>query len=672
MKHSFLQAGLLGLLCTLAWPAWAGFTDNNDGTITDTTTGLVWDKCSRGQTWSPGTCTGTASTHTWAAALSEATAANTASHRGHTDWRLPNVTEQESLVKMTAVNPAIEGAAFPNTPWNWFWSSTTYAPGPADAWVVDFGNGGTNAYRKTFTFHVRLVRSGQWFGALDALDVTAPVLASLAVANTTATATTLQATSNEAVTGYWVALPQASAAPSAAQVRAGQDSGGNVVALKGNGAMAAGTQKDFAVTGLAQSTTYTLYLVAEDGWSNLSTVSATNVTTLTPVNGACGSANNVATLVAPAANLCSAGVDGSVSSAATAFTWNCAGTGGGTTSMCSAPRQYSVTPAPGANGSMSPGGAQAITYNFTRIFSVTPNVGYAIGTVSGCGVVPTGNNTYTTGAVVADCTVTASFVPLTYAITATASPTAGGSVSCAASSVAHGGGTTCTASAPNAGFIFSGFTGCDSVSSNVCTLSNVTAARSVVANFTADTSFSGTTVPGAGGTAGAASASFTGGGASCAFDGANTGFVAAPATLPAGQTMPQGMFQFRLVGCTPGATVAMSVTWPQAVQGLTKWGKATSGAASNTHFAPNNLAVTGGNTTTFTVTDGQKGDDDWAQNGTIVDPVGPVMAAGPGPGPGPGGPQAIPTLGEWSLALLSLLAAAMGMGALRRRGVQQV
>lgn len=163
------------------------------------------------------------------------------------------------------------------------------------------------------------------------------------------------------------------------------------------------------------------------------------------------------------------------------------------------------------------------------------------------------------------------------------------------------------------------------------------------------------------GTAGTASASFTGGGGTCAFDSANIGFVAAPATLPAGQTMPHGMFQFKLLGCTPGATVTMSVTWPQPVQGLSKFGKATSAGDPSTHFTPTGLRVSG-NTTTFTVTDGQKGDDDWAQNGTIVDPVDPVMAAALG----------IPTLGEWSLALLGLLAAALGMGALRRRGVQQV
>ena len=113
MKRFFPRPRLAGLLCALALPAWAAFTDNGDGTITDTTTGLVWDKCSRGQVWDnttpPGTCTGVASTHTWAAALAEATAANSASHRGQADWRLPNRTELESLVQINAASPAIDG-----------------------------------------------------------------------------------------------------------------------------------------------------------------------------------------------------------------------------------------------------------------------------------------------------------------------------------------------------------------------------------------------------------------------------------------------------------------------------------------------------------------------------------------------------------------------------------
>lgn len=59
MKHFSFYPWLAGLLCTLALPTWAAFIDNGDGTITDATTGLVWDKCSIGQTWDNATPPGT-------------------------------------------------------------------------------------------------------------------------------------------------------------------------------------------------------------------------------------------------------------------------------------------------------------------------------------------------------------------------------------------------------------------------------------------------------------------------------------------------------------------------------------------------------------------------------------------------------------------------------------
>lgn len=488
MNRFFPRPWLAGLLCALALPAWAAFTDNGDGTITDTSTGLVWDKCSRGQVWDnttpPGTCTGTASTHDWAAALAQATAANAASHRGQADWRLPNRTELESLVQIDAASPAIDGTYFPGTPSSWYWTSTTYAPNPAGACFVVFSNGYSYADYKASTFHVRLVRSGQWFGAFDALDATAPVLSALGVTGTTTTATTLQATSNEVATGYWIAVPQGSAAPTAAQVKAGVGYGAVTVAAAGNGAMAAATPASFAVSGLSPSTPYTLYLVAEDGDANLSTPpNSIDVTTLAPaVNGACGSDHSVAVLVAPSASLCSAGVAGGVTSAAAAFTWSCAGTGGGSIAACSAPRQYNVTPTAGAGGSISPGSAQAVTYNASTSFTVTPSSGYGISTVSGCGGSLAGN-TYTTGAVTTNCTVSASFSllpPSTYPIHIAAS--AGGSVVCSPNPVPHGSNATCTATA-SSGYRFTGWGGSCSGSASPCTLTNVTAATNVSAQF---------------------------------------------------------------------------------------------------------------------------------------------------------------------------------------------
>lgn len=166
-----LVALLLGLL---ALPALAAFTDNGDGTVTDTVTGLMWDKCSWGQSSTTDCSGGSASTHAWSAALGVAVTANTASHRGYTDWRLPNRTELESLVKIGAISPAIDTTAFPNTPLAWFWSATTYAPNSILAWVVLFGSGDLYTYYKVMDSYVRLVRSGQSLASFDSMGEPPP------------------------------------------------------------------------------------------------------------------------------------------------------------------------------------------------------------------------------------------------------------------------------------------------------------------------------------------------------------------------------------------------------------------------------------------------------------------------------------------------------------------
>ncbi len=403
MKRFFPRPRLAGLLCALALPAWAALTDNGDGTITDTSTGLVWDKCSRGQVWDnttpPGTCTGTASTHDWAAALAQATAANTASHRGQAGWRLPNRTELESLVKIDANSPAIDGTYFPATFSHSYWTSTTYAYAPAYAWVVYFSDGSTYANYETSTNHVRLVRSGQWFGAFDALDA-APVLSALGVTGTTTTATTLQATSNEAATGYWIAVPQGSAAPTAAQVKAGVGYGAVTVVAAGNGAMVAATPASFAVSGLSPSTPYTLYLVAEDGANNLSaTPSSIDVTTLSAaVNGACGSASGVASATAPASNLCAAGASTAVTGSGGAWGWGCNGASGGSNAACAA--AY-------ASQSLSIGASPTdIFVGYTSTITASSNAGLPVALASNANCSVSG--TTATGTAVGTCTVTAS------------------------------------------------------------------------------------------------------------------------------------------------------------------------------------------------------------------------------------------------------------------------
>lgn len=165
------------LSASLAFPAWAAapFTVNGNGTVSDSSTGLVWDQCPYGLSGS--TCTtvttGTTLLATWPQALAAAVAANASGYKGFTDWRVPNVAELESIAKIDSYTPgvpAIDTGAFPGTPVSRFWTSTTYAPLPSDAWVVNFGNGNTLADRKTESVYVRLVRSGQSLASFDSLS----------------------------------------------------------------------------------------------------------------------------------------------------------------------------------------------------------------------------------------------------------------------------------------------------------------------------------------------------------------------------------------------------------------------------------------------------------------------------------------------------------------------
>jgi len=94
------------------------YRDNNDGTITDIKTGLMWQKCSLGLTGeaSDFTCTtGAVQSFTWLSALESA---NSDINYGYSDWRLPNVNELASLIETACFTPAINESMFPATSLN--------------------------------------------------------------------------------------------------------------------------------------------------------------------------------------------------------------------------------------------------------------------------------------------------------------------------------------------------------------------------------------------------------------------------------------------------------------------------------------------------------------------------------------------------------------------------
>jgi hypothetical protein len=180
-------------------------------------------------------------------------------------------------------------------------------------------------------------------------------------------------------------------------------------------------------------------------------------------------------------------------------------------------------------------------------------------------------------------------------------------------------------------------------------VSNVGTVTLNVAPPPAVTTFSG---PSATGT-GTISAGFTGGGAACTFNPTPqyipvSGHVRSPpaGSAPGGITFPHGLFDFTTTSCTAASTITMTVTYPNSLPTTTqywKYGPTPTDPTPHWYILPASIA---GNTATFTITDGQLGDDDLAANGTIVDQG----------GPGSGGSGAgIPTLSEWAILMLGML-----------------
>lgn len=129
-------------------------------TVTDLYTGLMWMRCPLGQVWQEDNqrCQLDLSLErqfTWPEALQ---AAVDYSHAGHTDWRVPNKNELNSLVDRACTGPAINENAFPDTMLGGFWSSTPARHSDDFAWQINFTTGTIIAFDIAQKFSLRLVR----------------------------------------------------------------------------------------------------------------------------------------------------------------------------------------------------------------------------------------------------------------------------------------------------------------------------------------------------------------------------------------------------------------------------------------------------------------------------------------------------------------------------------
>jgi len=155
------QSGTFGDLVIESFDSWGGasidnanaagsYTDNGDGTVSDTSTGLMWQQA------------GSSSSMRWEDALAYCEGLNLG---GYTDWRLPTIKELRSLVDYSRYNPAIDSTYFPNTA-SWYWSSTTSAYNTSNAWIINFYTGNDNHLITKINHHdARAVRGGQYLSS---------------------------------------------------------------------------------------------------------------------------------------------------------------------------------------------------------------------------------------------------------------------------------------------------------------------------------------------------------------------------------------------------------------------------------------------------------------------------------------------------------------------------
>lgn len=164
----------------------ANFLFYQNGTVFDTVTGLMWERCPEGRTYNDnGTptdfnddiCSGSTKTYVWKDALQ---VASSSSFAGYSDWRVPNVKELRSIIERACIfqtstagtDPAVNSIVFPggsaitytywsSTPSNSYNTTTGTYP---NTWVVSFYDGTVYQIPKTstqFIAKVRLVRGGQ-------------------------------------------------------------------------------------------------------------------------------------------------------------------------------------------------------------------------------------------------------------------------------------------------------------------------------------------------------------------------------------------------------------------------------------------------------------------------------------------------------------------------------